>query len=96
MAEDREKEEIHICVLHISFILMYCIHPNGFSKAIPPVETKETENTDADYSTADTLIKQKATHCLFVCGVLLNSINLKQGVTSPKVKLWCHRQTNTC
>lgn len=96
MAEDREKEEICICVLHVSFILMYGIYANRFSKAITPVETKKTENTDADSSMADTLFKQKASHCLFVCGVLLNSINLKQGVTSPNVQLWCHRQTNTC
>lgn len=64
MAEDREKEEIHICVLHVYFILMYCKCANNFS--ITTVETNKTGDTDADYSMADTLFKQKATRCLWV------------------------------
>lgn len=66
MAEDREKEEICICVLHVSFIIMYCIFANRSSKVITPVETKKAGNTNADYSTADMLFKQKAIVCLFV------------------------------
>lgn len=67
MAEDRKKEEICICVLHVSFTLTYCMCAKRFSKAITHVETK-TGNNDADYSTADTLFKQKAIHCSFLCG----------------------------
>lgn len=69
MAEDREKAETCIGVFHVSFILIYCISVNRLSKAITPVETKKSGNTDADYSMASTLFKQKAIHCSFVCGV---------------------------
>lgn len=74
-------------MFHVSFLLTYCICANRFSKAITPVETKKTGNTDADYSMANTLCKQKAINFSLVCGVFLNSINLKQGVTSPNVQL---------
>lgn len=82
MAEDREKEEIRICVLHVSFIITHCIFANRFSKVIAPVETKKTGNSD----TMCRLITVQLTHCLnkrqFIVrlsvGFFFNSINLKQ------------------
>lgn len=53
------KRRKYAFVCCMSFILMYCKCANRFSKAITAVETDKIGNTDADYSTADALFKQK-------------------------------------